>query len=107
MEMESQLKSFEEYVTSLSQLGVFPSFNRYYNGWTCVLRNGLNRQIMPFDPKEQCWAETMLGALTAAVERLNKHFPEPKQLHKYIATGIDQNVESLLQSVEEFHGIRN
>jgi hypothetical protein len=107
MEMETHLQPFEDYVTSLSHLGVFPSFSRYYNGWTCILRNSVNRQIMPFDLKEQCWAETMLGALTIAVDRLNKHFPEPKQLHKYIATGIDQNVESLLQSVEDFHSIRS
>lgn len=105
--MESQLKPFEEYIALLSQSGVFPSFHRYYNGWTCVLRNSLNRQIMPFDQKDTCWGETIVEALTIAVDGLNKHFPDSKSLHKYIATGVEPNVETLLQNVESFHGIQS
>lgn len=104
--MESQLKEFEEYIAALTGLGVYPTFNRYYNGWTCVLRNSVNHQIMPFDQKDNCWAETLLGALTIAVNLLNEQFPDPKHLHKYIATGIDQNVDSILQNIESFHDIR-
>lgn len=87
MTMELQLKGFEEYVAALSALGVYPTLNRYQNGWTCVLRNNLNRQLMPLDGKDHCWAETMLGALTDAVELLNQTFPNPKELHAYITSG--------------------
>lgn len=93
--MSSQLKAFEEYITSLTGLGVFPTFNRLSNGWTCVLRNAANKQLMPFDNKEICWGETMLEALTGAVEGLNSRFSEPKELRKYIDTGFDRNIESL------------
>lgn len=93
--MNSQLKAFEDYITSLTNLGVFPSFHRHSNGWTCILRNGANKQIMPFIVDETCWGETVMDALTIAVEGLNQRFNEPKELHKYIDTGIDQSIESL------------
>jgi hypothetical protein len=93
--MESPLMPFEKYVLSLTNLGVFPSFHRHSNGWTCVLRNGANKQIMPFNADDSCWGETMMDALTIAVEGLNRRFREPKELHKYIDTGLDQNDDSL------------
>ena len=93
--MESQLKAFEKYITSLADLGVFPSFHRLSRGWICVLRNGENKQIMPFSTEENCWAETMMDALTIAVEGLNRRFNDPKELHKYIETGIEQSVEPI------------
>lgn len=104
--MESQLKPFEEYVAQLSRLGVFPSLHRFYNGWTCILRNGTNRQIMPLDKKDHCWAETMLGALVLAVESLNEHFPEPDALRKYIDTGIEAKSETVFRETEEFHRLK-
>jgi hypothetical protein len=94
MKMESQLSAFENYVTSLSNLGVFPSFHRHSNGWTCILRNSNNKQIMPFNAGETCWGETMMNALTAAVNGLNHHFTEPKELHRYIDTGVDSRNET-------------
>ena len=97
--MESPLLSFEKYVSTLTSLGVFPSFHRHSNGWTCILRNGANKQIMPFNLEESCWGETMMDALTIAVEGLNQRFREPKELHKYIDTGFEQTDEAL-QSVK-------
>jgi len=92
--MESQLTAFENYVTSLTNLGVFPTFQRHSNGWTCILRNSANKQIMPFNVTERCWGENMMAALTAAVEGLNQQFTEPKELHRYIDTGIDPRNEA-------------
>ena len=92
--MESQLSAFENYITSLTNLGVFPSFHRHSNGWTCILRNSANKQIMPFSGEEPCWGETMMTALMAAVEGLNRHFIEPKDLHRYIDTGVDPRGEA-------------
>ena len=92
--MESQLEAFEKYITSLVSLGVFPSFHRHSNGWTCVLRNNANKQIMPFTAEESCWGETVMDAVTAAVDGLNQRFTEPKDLHRYIDTGIDPRNES-------------
>lgn len=94
--MESPLLPFEKYVSSLTSLGVFPSFHRHSNGWTCILKNGANKQIMPFNPEDSCWGGTMMDALTIAVGGLNQRFSDPKELHKYIDTGIDQKDESLL-----------
>ena len=93
--MSSQLESFEDYINSLAGLGVFPSFNRLSNGWTCILRNGANKQLMPFNNKENCWGETIIEALTNAVEGLNSQFSDPRELRKYIDTGYDQSIESL------------
>ena len=93
--MEPQLTSFEKYVTSLTGLGVFPSFHRFSKGWTCLLRNRANKQIMPFNAEGNCWGETMMDALTAAVEGLNQHFNSPHELHRYIETGNNQSIESL------------
>ena len=92
--MESQLKAFESYVASLTNLGVFPTLHRHYNGWTCVLRNAGNKQLMPFAGEEACWGETSMIALTRAVEGLNQHFSDPRELHKYIDTGIDPRNEA-------------
>lgn len=92
--MESQLTEFEKYITSLTNLGVFPSFQRHSNGWTCALRNGANKQLMPFTDGHFCWGETVMNALTIAVEALNKNFSDPKDLHKYIDTGIDPRSET-------------
>jgi hypothetical protein len=92
--MESQLTAFEIYINSLTTLGVFPTLQRHSNGWTCILRNSANKQIMPFNPEESCWGETIMAALTTAVEGLNQHFIEPKDLHRYIDTGIDPRNES-------------
>jgi hypothetical protein len=103
--MVSQMNSFEDYVTSLTKLGVFPTLHRNYNGWYCILRNSANRQLMPFNDSEPCWAGTMLEALTIAVDRLNKRFKDPKELRKYIDTGLHQNVETLLRNVEYMHGV--
>ena len=102
--MKAQLSPFEDYVTSLTELGVFPGFDRKYNGWHCILRNSANTKIMPPDD-EICWAETMLDALTLAVERLNDQFTSPEDLRKFIATGVEQNVESILENIEALHGI--
>lgn len=85
--MNSQLTSFENYIASLIALGVFPSFQRLHNGWVCVLRNGSNKQLMPFAEKEPCWGQTIFEALTTAVNGLNVSFPNPKALHQYIDTG--------------------
>jgi hypothetical protein len=49
---------------------------------------------MPFSAVETCWGETVMAALTAAVDGLNNHFTEPKDLHRYIDTGIDSRNES-------------
>jgi hypothetical protein len=92
--MNSQLKAFEDYINSLTNLGVFPSFHRHSNGWTCLLRNGANKQIMPF-VDETCWGETLMDAVTAAVEGLNKRFSDSKALRQFIDTGIDQSTESV------------
>ena len=94
-----QLKAFEEYINSLAELGVFPSFHRLPKGWICVLRNAANKQIMPFSREESCWGETAMDALTVAVESLNQRFNEPKELHKYIETGIDPDTK-ILQMVK-------
>ncbi len=104
--MTSALSSLEEYVTSLTTLGVFPTFVRNYNGWTCILKNGVNIQIMPFNG-EQCWGETMLDALTFAVDGLNRRFEKPEDLHKYINTGICQDVESLLDNIESMFKVNS
>jgi len=88
--MKSQLIPFESYITSLTELGVFPSFERDFNGWNCVLKNGANMQIMPFTKGERCSGETMFDALEIAVEGLNGRFSEPKDLHRYIETGIKE-----------------
>lgn len=103
--MKSQLTPFENYVTSLVELGVFPTFERIYNGWNCALRNSANIQIMPTD-EAQCWAETMIDALTLAVEGLNNRFKDPADLQKFINTGVYQNIESLLDSIESLHRIK-
>jgi hypothetical protein len=92
--MESQLKAFEDYIASLANLGVFPALHRHSNGWTCVLRNSANIQIMPFKGEDACWGESVMDALINAVERLNQRFSEPRQLHKYIDTGIDPRNEA-------------
>lgn len=103
--MKNALQPFENYITSLITLGVFPTFNRTYNGWTCILRNGVNTQIMPFKD-EQCWGETILEALTVAVDGLNRQFTEPEDLHKYINTGICEDVESLLTNIESLYHVK-
>ena len=103
--MNSSLSPFENYVTSLTNLGVYPTFNRNYNGWTCVLRNGVNTKIMPFSD-DQCWGETMIDALTVAVDGLNKRFSDPNDLHRYINTGISQNIETLLESIESLYLVK-
>lgn len=92
--MESQLAAFEKYITSLTSLGVFPSFHRHSNGWTCILRNGNSKQIMPFSTDESCWGENLMDALTVAVDGLNHRFTDPKDLHRYIDTGIDPRTEA-------------
>ena len=97
--MESPLSSFEKYVSSLASLGVFASLHRHSNGWTCVLRNAANKQLMPFNLEDTCWGETIMDALVIAVEGMNQRFNEPKELHKYIDTGIEQKEDSL-QSVK-------
>jgi hypothetical protein len=93
--MESPLIAFEKYITSLTNLGVFPIFQRHSNGWSCVLRNAANKQLMPFQLGEFCWGETIMDALTVAVTGLNQTFRDPKELHKYIDTGINKSDESL------------
>lgn len=103
--MTSTLSSLEDYVTSLTDLGVYPTFVRNYNGWSCILKNGVNMQIMPFN-EEQCWGETMLDALTIAVDGLNRRFEKPEDLHKYINTGICQDIESLLDNIESMFQVK-
>ncbi len=98
--MNSQLKTFEEYINSLTNLGVFPSLYRHSNGWSCVLRNASNQQIMPINEKEICWGETLMNSLTVAVEGLNRRFNDPKELHKYIDTGIDHRSIEPLQNAK-------
>jgi hypothetical protein len=93
--MKLQLKEFEDYIASLTEHGVFPSFQRKSKGWVCILRNGAGKQLMPFNSQEDCWGEIAIDALTVAVEGLNSRFSEPKELHKYIDTGIDQSIERL------------
>ena len=44
---------------------------------------------MPFNDKEDCWGETMVDALTVAIEGLNKRFKKPKDLNLYIDIGTD------------------
>lgn len=100
--MEFQLKDFENYISSLIDLGVFPTLRRHSNGWTCILRNSTNKQIMPFEGEESCWGETVMDALTNAVEVLNQRFTEPRQLHKYIDTGIDPRTEAF-QTVKSIY----
>ncbi len=92
--MESQLKAFENYISSLTDLGVFSTLHRHYNGWTCVLRNAAGKQLMPFEGEDPCWGETAMNALTIAVDKLNHRFSEPKDLHKYIDTGINPQNEA-------------
>ncbi len=58
---------------------------------------------MPPD-NDECRAETMIDALTIAVESLNKRFDNPKDLQKFIDSGVEQNVESLLKNIESLHG---
>ncbi len=87
--MDSQLIVFEKYVTSLTGQGIFPEFHRQFDGWICILRNSSNKQIMPFNDKDFCWGETVIDALTVAVEGLNKRFKEPKELSIYIDIGTD------------------
>ncbi len=101
--MKTQLLPFENYVTSLTELGVFPSFDRKYNGWTCILRNSASIKLMPPDDDE-CWAEAMIDALTIAVEKLNKRFDSPKDLQRFIDSGVEQNLESMLNGIESLHG---
>ena len=96
--MNSQLKPFEEYIISLTDLGVFPSFHKLTKGWVCVLRNGANKQIMPLSNEETCWGETALDALTIAVEGLNRRFSDPQVLRRYIETANPESAE-LLQDV--------
>ena len=84
-----QLIVFEKYVTSLTGRGIFPEFHRQFDGWLCILRNGSNKQIMPFNDKDYCWGETIVDALTVAVEGLNKRFKKPKELSIYIDIGTD------------------
>jgi len=103
--MKSQLLPFEIYVTQLTHLGVFPTFERNYNGWSCVLRNSANRQVMPPD-NAQCRAENMLDALTLAVDGLNKRFSDPKDLRKFIDTGVNENIDSLLENIESLHRVK-
>lgn len=103
--MKASLAPFEEYVVSLTKLGVYPTLSRNYNGWVCVLRNGVNTQIMPVDD-EECWGETMLDALTVAVARLNSQFSSAEDLHKYINTGICEDVEALLENIESLHQVK-
>jgi hypothetical protein len=93
--METQLKAFESYIASLTEFGVHPTFQRHSHGWTCILKNAGGKQLMPFVADENCWGETIMDSLTLAVEGLNSRFLDPKQLHKYIETGIDPTVESL------------
>lgn len=104
--MKSSLLPFEDYVTSLTKFGVYPTFSRNYNGWICILRNGVNTQIMPFDD-EQCWGETMLDALTVAINRLNSRFNNADELHKYINTGVCRDIESILENIESLHQVKS
>lgn len=100
--MSSQLTSFENYITSLVSLGVFPSFQRLHNGWVCVLRNGSNKQLMPLAGKEICWGGTVFEALTIAVNGLNMSFPSPKALHQYIDTGDYHISEPVTAEILQF-----
>jgi hypothetical protein len=84
-----QLIVFEKYVTSLTGRGIFPEFHRQFDGWICILRNSSNKQIMPFNDKDYCWGETIIDALTVAVEGLNKRFKKPNELSIYIDIGTD------------------
>lgn len=49
---------------------------------------------MPLDDKNLCWGETLLTALTTAVDGLNHQFIDPKDLRRYIDTGIDPRQEA-------------
>jgi len=84
-----QLIVFEKYVTSLTGRGIFPEFHRQFDGWICILRNSSNKQIMPFNDEDYCWGETIIDALTVAVEGLNKRFKKSKELSLYIDIGTD------------------
>ncbi len=44
---------------------------------------------MPFNDKDDYWGETMVDALTVAVEGLNARFKKPKELSIYIDIGTD------------------
>jgi hypothetical protein len=93
--MKLELKEFEIYISSLIELGVYPTFVRRSEGWICVLRNGANKQLMPFNSEESSYlGETLMKALTVSIEVLNSRFAEPRDLHKYIETGeIRQPIE--------------
>lgn len=103
--MKKTLEPFENYVNTLTALGVFPTLARNYNGWTCVLRNSVNVQIMPVG-SDQCWGETMLDALVSAVDGLNARFADPAEMHKYISSGVCQNIETLLANIESLHLVK-
>ena len=92
--MKLQVNAFEDYVDSLAALGVYPSFHRHSKGWFCILRNASNKQLMPMNAGETCWGETIIEALTVAVENLNTRFGSPRELHRYIETGSDPNAEA-------------
>ena len=49
---------------------------------------------MPFEGESACWGETAMDAIVGAVEGLNQRFSEPRDLHKYIDTGIDPRNEA-------------
>lgn len=85
--MNPQSAAFETYVNSLVELGVFPSFTKLFDGWTCELRNNADKKIMPIKNGEYCWGKTITESLTSAVMGLNAAFPNPPDLHKYISTG--------------------
>ncbi len=87
--MAPQLIIFEKYITSLTGRGIFPEFHRQFDGWICILRNSSNKQIMPFNDTDYCWGETIMNALTVAVEGLNKRFKTPNELSVYINIGTD------------------
>ena len=95
--MESELKEFEIYINSLTEVGVFPTFVRLSGGWVCVLRNGASKQLMPFSFEEPLYiGETLMKALTVSIEGLYSRFSEPRELHKYIETGeIKKDMESI------------
>lgn len=89
--MHSPLGSFENYISSLAELGVYASFQRHVNGWTCALGNDAGRQLMPLDADQACWGATIMESLTVAVEALNRRFGDPKELRRYIDAGTEQS----------------
>ena len=88
--MENDLNDFEEVVAKCVQAGVFPSFHRRHNGWTCELWNTEKQKLFPIDASEQKTGGTLLEAFNFAVEEYTKIV---KDVNKFLnSEGNRQNL---------------